>query len=116
MTKVPAVAYRLLVELRKPDFQAADALLPEHDQDASGVGVNYADAVLKAMKSTLDDGRKVLAKRRGLKITLKVGEQTFQQNTTANTLRFDGIKLPKDEVRLEAIRQAIDGRLHRLEV
>ena len=33
-----------------------------------------ADAVLKAMKTTLDDGRKVLAKRRGLKITLKVGE------------------------------------------
>ena len=51
-----------------------DRALPENDEDASGVGVNYADAVLKAMKTTLDDGRKVLAKRRGLKITLKIGD------------------------------------------
>jgi hypothetical protein len=38
------------------------------------VGVNYADAYLKALKTTLEDGRKVLCKRRGLKLTLTVGE------------------------------------------
>lgn len=54
----------------------AENLLPENNEDASGVGVNYADAVLKAMKTTLEDGRKVLAKRRGLKITLKIGDAT----------------------------------------
>ena len=54
----------------------AESLLPENGEDASGVGVNYADAVLKAMKTTLEDGRKVLAKRRGLKISLKVGNAT----------------------------------------
>ena len=54
----------------------AESLLSENGDDASGVGVNYADAVLKAMKTTLEDGRKVLAKRRGLKITLKIGHAT----------------------------------------
>ena len=48
--------------------------MPENQDDASGVGVNYVDAVLKAMKTTLPDGRKLLAKRRGLKITVKVGD------------------------------------------
>lgn len=52
-----------------------DRFLPEAEADNSGVGVNYADAYLKGLKGTLDDGRKVLAKRRGLKITLKVGDR-----------------------------------------
>ena len=56
--------------------ERAESLLPENAEDASGVGVNYVDAVLKAMKTTLEDGRKVLTKRRGLKITLKVGDAT----------------------------------------
>ncbi len=51
-----------------------DHLLPENREDNSGVGVNYADAYLKAFKTTLDDGRKVLARRKGLKITLKIGD------------------------------------------
>lgn len=54
----------------------ADDLLPDNAEDASGVGVNYADTVLEAMKTRLDDGRKVLARRRGLQITLKVGDAT----------------------------------------
>lgn len=54
----------------------AERWLPENESDASGVGINYADAVLKGMKTTLPDGRKVLAKRRGLEITLKIGEAT----------------------------------------
>ena len=49
--------------------------LPEAEEDNSGVGVNYADAYLKALKTTLADGRRVIARRRGLKITLKVGDR-----------------------------------------
>jgi hypothetical protein len=50
--------------------------LPENEADASGIGVNYADAYLKAFKKTLDDGSKVSCKRRGLELTLKVGSRT----------------------------------------
>ena len=52
----------------------AEALLPPSQPDGSGVGVNYVDAYLKPFKLTLDDGRKVTCKRRGLKLTLKVGK------------------------------------------
>jgi hypothetical protein len=40
------------------------------------VGINYADALLKPVKLTLPDGRKVAFKRRGLKITLTLGDKT----------------------------------------
>ena len=52
-----------------------DRFLPEAEDDNSGVGINYADAYLKALKTTLEDGRRVVARRRGLKITLKVGDR-----------------------------------------
>lgn len=50
--------------------------LPENEPDASGLGVNYAAAYIKGLKTTLDDGRRVLCKRRGLKLTLKIGDAT----------------------------------------
>ncbi len=53
----------------------AERWLPENEPDASGLGINYADAVLKLFKTTLDDGRKILAKRRGLKVTITIGER-----------------------------------------
>jgi hypothetical protein len=55
----------------------ADAarLLPAVAPDASDIGVNYADAYLKIFKQTLEDGRKLLCKRRGLKLTLKIGDR-----------------------------------------
>ncbi len=56
------------------DEAQADLFLPKNKLDGSGVGVNYVDAYLKAFKVTLEDGRKLLAKRRGIKITLSVGE------------------------------------------
>jgi hypothetical protein len=57
------------------DEAAADALLPSSAKpDFSGVGVNYADAFLKPFKLTLEDGRKLLCKRRGIKLTLTIGE------------------------------------------
>ena len=56
------------------DEAQADAFLPANKLDGSGVGVNYVDAYLKAFRLTLEDGRKLLAKRRGIRITLTVGE------------------------------------------
>ena len=54
----------------------AERWLPENEPDASGLGVNYADAVLKMFKKTLDDGRRMHCKRRGLKITFKIGDRS----------------------------------------
>jgi hypothetical protein len=58
------------------DSARAETLLPDQKPDGSGVGINYADAMLKPVKLTLDDGRKVAFKRRGLKITLTVGDRS----------------------------------------
>jgi hypothetical protein len=58
------------------DFASAEPQLPENRLDGSGVGINFADAVLKPVKLTLEDGRKVAFKRRGLKITLSVGDKS----------------------------------------
>ena len=56
------------------DDAQVDAFLPRNKLDGSGVGVNYVDAYLKAFKFTLEDGRKLLAKRRGIRITITLGE------------------------------------------
>jgi hypothetical protein len=53
---------------------AAREKLPEFSADKSGVGVHYVDAYIKPMNTTLEDGTRVKCKRRGLKITLSVGE------------------------------------------
>ena len=55
--------------------QAAKDKLPPTFTDKSGVGVHYADAFLKPMNVTLPDGTRVACKRRGLKITLTVGQK-----------------------------------------
>jgi hypothetical protein len=57
------------------DAAQAEAFLPERKADGSGVGINYADALLKPVKLTLEDGRKLAFKRRGLKITLTIGDK-----------------------------------------
>lgn len=57
------------------DSTRAETLLPGVKPDGSQVGINYADAMLKPVKLTLDDGRKVAFKRRGLRITLTVGDR-----------------------------------------
>ncbi len=54
---------------------AAEQLLSAPDPDASDVGVNYADACLKVFKQARDDGSKLVCKRRGLKLTLTLGER-----------------------------------------
>lgn len=55
---------------------AAAGKLPHLTDDRSGVGVHYADAYLKPMNATLEDGTVVKCKRRGLKIVLSVGDRT----------------------------------------
>jgi len=57
------------------DEALIDKFLPEVKADGSGAGINYADQILKNFKITLTDGRKMLAKRRGLKITLTIGDK-----------------------------------------
>src|SRR5262249_25144959 len=57
------------------DQAQADAHLPEAKPDGSGIGVNYADQIVKPFKQTLPDGRKLLLKRRGLKLTLSLGDK-----------------------------------------
>jgi hypothetical protein len=58
------------------DEALADGYLPQARPDGSGVGVNYADQVLKFLKQTLPDGRKLSARRRGLKITVVIGDRS----------------------------------------
>ena len=58
------------------DEAQAEAVLPPAAPDGSGVGVNYAHLLLKPFKATLPDGRKVLCKRRGLKLTLTIGDRS----------------------------------------
>jgi hypothetical protein len=55
---------------------AAAEKLPPEFADNSGIGLHYVDAYVKPMNVTLEDGRKVSCKRRGLKLTLAVGDKT----------------------------------------
>jgi hypothetical protein len=58
------------------DEEAAAKFLGRHVLDGSGIGINFADALLKPVKLTLPDGRKVAIKRRGLKLTLTIGDKS----------------------------------------
>ena len=51
----------------------AQAKLAPEVNDKSRIGVHYVDAFIKPMKTKLEDGTRVNCKRRGLKLTLKVG-------------------------------------------
>jgi len=51
---------------------AAAKLLPAFP-DKSGIGVHHIDAFVKPMNAALPDGTRVSCKRRGLRITLRVG-------------------------------------------
>ena len=54
---------------------AAREKLPGSFDDASGIGVHFIDEYVKSMNVTLDDETTVTCKRRGLKITLTVGDK-----------------------------------------
>jgi hypothetical protein len=55
--------------------RAALDKLPQQTDDKSGIGVHYVDAYIKPMNTKLADGTAVKCKRRGLKITLSVGDR-----------------------------------------
>ena len=54
---------------------AAEQKLTRHTDDKSGIGVHYVDAYLRPMNAQLPDGTPVKCKRRGLKVTLQVGDR-----------------------------------------
>ena len=54
---------------------AAKEKLPPAFSDKSGIGVHYTDAFIKPMNTKLEDGTRVSCKRKGLKITLAVGQK-----------------------------------------
>ena len=54
---------------------AAAERLPENKPDGSGIGVNYVDAFLKPLNCELEDEVRLACKRRGLKITVSVGDR-----------------------------------------
>ena len=54
---------------------AAAEWLPENKPDGSGIGVNYVDAFLKPLNCELEDEVRLACKRRGLKITVRVGDR-----------------------------------------
>src|SRR5262245_56881929 len=54
---------------------AALEKLPQKTDDKSGIGVHFVDAYLKPLNATLEDGTRVKCKRRGLKISLAVGDK-----------------------------------------
>lgn len=51
-----------------------EELLPPSQSDGSGVGVNYATEYIKSLNVALEDGRKIVCKRKGLRIMFSVGE------------------------------------------
>lgn len=53
--------------------QAAKEKLPPGFRDKSGIGVHYIDAFIAPMNAALPDGARVSCKRKGLKLTLRVG-------------------------------------------
>ncbi len=52
---------------------AAREKLPPAFRDKSGIGVHYVDAFLTPMNAALPDDVRVSCKRKGLRITLRVG-------------------------------------------
>ncbi len=52
---------------------AAKAKLPPAAPDKSGIGVHYVDAFVAPMNAALPDGTRVSCKRKGLRVTLRVG-------------------------------------------
>lgn len=56
--------------------QAAIEKLPQNTGDKSGIGVHYVDTYVKPFNIKLEDGTRIKCKRRGLKVTLTVGEKS----------------------------------------
>lgn len=48
--------------------------LPPTFKEKSGIGTHYVDAMIKPMKTKLEDGTRIAAKRKGLKLMIRVGK------------------------------------------
>ena len=55
--------------------QAAREKLPAVFRDKSGIGVHYVDAFVAPINAALPDATRVACKRKGLRLTLRVGEK-----------------------------------------
>jgi len=55
--------------------EAAREKLPPNFNDKSGIGVHYTDTFIKPMNRTFEDGMRISCKRKGLKITLVIGNK-----------------------------------------
>jgi hypothetical protein len=53
--------------------QAAREKLPSVFRDKSGIGVHYVDAFIAPMNASLPENLRVSCKRKGLRVTLRVG-------------------------------------------
>ena len=54
----------------------SDKLAANGYADKSGIGVHYMDAYIKPMNTEIEEGLKCIAKRRGNKITITVGDKS----------------------------------------
>ena len=61
-----------MIKLCNRNLAAAEKLPPKI-QDKSGIGVHYVDAFIAPMNTTLPDNTRVSCKRKGLRVTLRVG-------------------------------------------
>lgn len=61
-----------MVKLCDIDATAKEKL-PPTAADKSGIGVHYMDAFIKPLNTKLEDGTRVSCRRKGLKISLRVG-------------------------------------------
>jgi len=53
----------------------SETLIPPSQPDGSKIGVNYADAYIKALNIDTEEGLKITCKRRGLTIVLTIGDR-----------------------------------------
>ncbi len=53
----------------------SETLIPPSQPDGSKIGVNYADAYIKTLNTSTEEGLKITCKRRGLKIILTIGDR-----------------------------------------
>jgi hypothetical protein len=61
-----------MIKLCNRNLAAPDKLPPKFP-DKSGIGVHYVDAFIAPMNATLPDNVRVSCKRKGLRLTLRVG-------------------------------------------
>ena len=54
---------------------AAEDELPPKQADGSKIGVRYADAYISTIKGETPDGEAISVKRRGLKLTVSIGDK-----------------------------------------